>query len=132
MESKLQVSNTLAVHKFVFSLIKHISDEIKTIPSFDTKKGDSELLKAIVKLVSKELQRAVDSGELTQAQANSIDKSEIIVQAMSSAFGMELTDSEKEALLTGIEFLIDNRLVKNKRIRKTMYGAIRWVLKKLV
>lgn len=118
---ELVLKNTLAVHSFVYSTMKKIELKVKEIPMWESKKGDHELLKAVCKFMIEELDLAVNDStapiKLSSDQANKIDKTKLVIEALSNVYG--LSEEEQLALETGVEFLLNNKVLKNKKIRRS-------------
>lgn len=124
--SEFKVKNSLAVHTFIYSTIKKIEMKVKEIPLWETKKGDHEVLKTVCKFINDELESAINDEnahvKLNDKQANNIDKSKIVVQALSNVF--ELTEEEQLSIQDGVDFLLNNKLVKNKKLRRSIVGKL--------
>lgn len=124
--SDFKVKNSLAVHTFIYSTIKKIEMKVKEIPLWETKKGDHELLKTVCKYINDELEKAVNDEhapvKINDKEANKIDKSKIVIQALSNLF--ELSEEEQQALVDGVDFLLNNKLVKDKKLRRSFSRKI--------
>ncbi len=126
---KLKVKNSLAIHSTIFGIVDDVVKEIKKIPKFETKKNDNELLKSICLYVNDELKNSVETDLIKSKQANKIDKVKIIIEALDEVY--DLTEEEKAALDTALEFMIDNKVVPNKKVRKSFYSSVNKLFKKL-
>ncbi len=106
----MELSNSLATHAFTFGLIKKVIDEIQKISSWEIKKLDAELTKAVCNYISKEVKKAVKNKTITYQQSKTLDKKSIITQALKTLF--TLNDEECLKLENDIEFMIENKLLK--------------------
>lgn len=124
--SEFELKNSLAVHTFIYSTMKKIELKIKDIPEYQTKKYDKEVLKSACKFINDELEKAVNDDtnhvKLKAKEANKIDKSKLVIQALANVF--ELTDEETQELESSIDFFFNNKIVKDKKLRRSIIGKV--------
>lgn len=131
--SEFKVNNSLAIHTFIYSTIKKIEMKVKEIPMWESKKGDNEILKSACLFIIEELERAVNDNEapikLKAKQANSIDKSKIVMQSLSNIF--DLTEEEQATIECNVDFFLNNKIITDKKIRRSIIKKVSKKLSKI-
>lgn len=130
METKLKLKHGLALHSIGYQIIESCVEQVKAIPEYTSKRNDVELATAVCKLIQRQIQEAVDNGYITAKQAEQLDKGVIVVEVMNRVY--ELDDDEVNSLRSSIEFLVNHKLLKDKKIRRSMVSFAKWCLKKVI
>jgi hypothetical protein len=113
--TKLKCQHSLAIHAFTLSLINECADEIRKIPDFGSKRLDSQLTVAALKMIRDAIIAAAGT-HLTHKQASSLDRKELTCAAIAKAFG--LTDEECALISNQIDFVMENRVVSKRLFAK--------------
>jgi hypothetical protein len=119
--SKLKISNSLSTHCFSLSLIDEVVSEIRKLPDFQSKRLDAELTKSVVKMVRDAVIES-QGKQLTSKQADALDKTELVVCALSKAFG--LSEEETTLISNQIDFVMQNRVVSKRVFAKIARKAV--------
>jgi hypothetical protein len=113
--SKLKCEHSLAIHSFTLSLIDECASEIRKIPDFGSKRLDSQLTVAALKMVRDAIISAAGK-HLTHKQASSLDRRELTCAAIAKAFG--LSDEECALISNQIDFVMENKVVSKHLFAK--------------
>ena len=114
--------NSVKVHNLFHDLLNRVSDIVVKIPNYKELKGDPEILLLICNLVE----------NMMTKNSSKIDKKDLAICIVENIFG-ELTDAEKTALDTNIQFLYNNNKIKKQKFYKVIgYYVIDYIKRKFL
>jgi hypothetical protein len=113
MSAQLKLENSLALHNTTLTIAKKVMYQVKQIEQVETKKLDSELTKAVCKLVHVLVKESVkgDHPDLSKKQAEQIDKKAVVLLALQEVFN--LTPEEVQLLDSQVVFILENKLLRS-------------------
>jgi len=112
----VKLKNSLAIHNFVFGLIKKLALKIKEIENFTNLKMNPELTKYICQCVEQELSK------VAKKLKTKIDKTKIVTEVLTQVFG--LSDTEVLQIESQVDFLFDNKLITIPNIFSSSLNAV--------
>jgi hypothetical protein len=112
----LKLENSLALHQTTLTIAKKVMYQVKQIEQVESKKLDSELTKAVCKLVHVLVKESVkgDHPDLSKKQAEQIDKKAVVLLALQEVFS--LTPEEVQLLDSQVVFILENKLLRSKNL----------------
>jgi len=117
---KVKFTNSLAIHNFVFGLIKRMSLKVKEIENYVSLKMNPELTKYVCQCVEEELNKVSKQLRLK------IDKSSIIKEVLTQVFG--LSSDEISQIEAQIDFIADNNSIPKTNIVTSSLNAVQSLL----
>jgi hypothetical protein len=128
MSAQLKLENSLALHNTTLTIAKKVMFQVKQIEQVESKKLDSELTKAVCKLVHVLVKVSVkgDKPDLSKKQAEQIDKKAVVLLALQEVFS--LTPEGVQLLDSQVVFLLENKLLRSRnvlrRVGKFFYSLV--------
>ena len=124
----LKLENSLALHNATLRIVKKVVCQVKELEQYEAKKFDSELTKAVCRLVDKLVRESCvgDKPDLSKKQAETIDKKAVVGLVLCEVFN--LSQEEKDVVDSQIDFILENKLLKRSMLRRAGKFFYRLVL----
>lgn len=121
MTDLIQFKHSVKRHEFVFSLIKKLTDKVKSVEHFESLKMSPEITRTLASIVKEEC------SHLKKKDLAEIDGRHIVKEALKCVF--ELNDQELSQVDAQLDFLTDNKMIKKvslkKRLGRILYALLR-------
>ena len=114
--NSVKFKNSLALHNFIFGLIKRVSLKIKEIENYQGLKMNPELTTYILQCINEEI------AQINKTWVSKIDVKTIITEILSSVF--DLSDSEISQIESQLTYIVDNGIVKKKGLVSKLKNAV--------
>jgi hypothetical protein len=99
----VKFKNSLAIHNFIFGLIKRISYKIQEIENYQSLKMNPELTTYVLQCINEEI------AQIKKNLASKIDVKAILTEVLKNVF--KLSDTEITQIEAQLDFITDNKLI---------------------
>jgi len=112
----VKFKNSLAIHNFIFGLIKRISYKIQEIENYQSLKMNPELTTYVLQCINEEI------AQIKKNLASKIDVKAILTEVLKNVF--KLSDTEITQIEAQLDFITDNKLIKKKGLLSALKSTV--------
>ncbi len=112
----VKFKNSLAIHNFIFGLIKRISYKIQEIENYQSLKMNPELTTYVLQCINEEI------AQIKKNLASKIDVKAILTEVLKNVF--KLSDTEITQIEAQLDFITDNKLILKKGLLSALKSTV--------